>query len=349
MADPRALIRRAGPWGWLARAMTTPSAPTADLYIANACADWLADGRLHRIGPTLFATADAQLVIRHDARAPLGFGRPRSLFLIDDAWWAAGQGLSAWYRLKTRLVEGGAARHWLSRAEAVVVSSGAIARGVRERCPAPVHVIDPYWSEPLADLAHFDAGPTRLAFLGAQLHGPDLDWIAPVLRHVLDDCPGVTLALSSGHALPPPLAGHPSVRRLAPLRWRDWRAALPGMRFHIALYPLQPTPFNAARSRNKVIEHAIVGAAPLVADIWPAGREAAAQGAAIALPHDRPAWEAALRALIADRDRQRRIAAAARDHARRINRPDAQRALWARLLRPGPVAQKGSTFAGQKR
>jgi hypothetical protein len=36
------------------------------------------------------------------------------------------------------------------------------------------------------------------------------------------------------------------------------------MRFHLALYPLAPTPFNRARSANKLYEHAIVGAASLM-------------------------------------------------------------------------------------
>ena len=36
------------------------------------------------------------------------------------------------------------------------------------------------------------------------------------------------------------------------------------LRFHLAIYPLQPTPFNAARSANKLFEQALVGAAPLM-------------------------------------------------------------------------------------
>ncbi|QDL91140.1 hypothetical protein FDP22_04695 [Paroceanicella profunda] len=329
-------LRRAGPDGWLARALTSDSSPTADLYLVNSCSDMLATGRIRRPAPTVFETDDALLVMRHDARAPLTLARRRLVYFIDDAWRAAGAdlSLSRFWRGKMKLVEGRAAAFYIPRAEHVVVSTEALLPAARAAAPqAALHCIDPYWSEPLADAAHFDEGEgLEIVFLGAQLHGADLAFLLPALGAVLKAVPQARFTLSAGHALPPDWEGHPQLRRIPGLRWRDYRAGLTGRRFHLALYPLLDTPFNAGRSRNKIIEHAVVGAAPLYSDTWPEGREAAAAGAGLALPNRPEDWAQALIRLAADRAALRALAAAARAHAEAINRPDRQRALWERLL-----------------
>lgn len=335
MADLATRLRRAGPEGWIARAFTRRDPPTPDLYLANACADWLAEGRIRRMAPTVFASAGALLVLRHDARTPAGLARPRTAYLIDDAWAeaGAGSGLSAYWRLKTAAVEARAARHYLARATDAVASSPAIAAAIRRQRPElPVHLLHPHWSEPLADLAHHEGPGLDIAFLGAALHASDLAFLLPALPELLAALPEATFAVPAGHALPPGLATHPRVRRLPGLRWPDWRRHLPGLRFHLALYPLRPTALNAARSVNKLIEHAVTGAVTLASPVWAPGREAAARGAALVLPDDPGAWVAAVRALAADRARLRAMAAAARAHAAALNDPAPQRALWSRLL-----------------
>ncbi|MEM9047291.1 MAG: hypothetical protein AAGC92_01110 [Pseudomonadota bacterium] len=336
----RIWLRRAGPEGWLMRLLTRPSAPTADLYIANACADWLADGKLTRPGPTAFTTDSTLLLLRHDARLAPGLRRKRLVYLIDDAWEAGPRdaSLSPFYRSKIALVERRAARFYMPRAAAVVVSSPALLASAQALTGAKVHLLDPYWSEPLPDLAHFAHPGTDIAFLGAQLHADDLRFLLPVLARTLDTHADVTVTLSAGHALPSELAAHPRLRLMAGLSWPAYRAALRDRRFHLALYPLRATPFNAGRSRNKIVEHAVVGAAPLYSAGWPPGDAAAAAGAGLALPERPEIWAAAIAALIADRPRMARMAAAARAHASRINDPAAQRRLWAALLDLGAAA-----------
>ncbi|WP_118137756.1 hypothetical protein [Oceanicella sp. SM1341] len=328
-------LRRAGPDGWLARALTSDSSPTADLYLVNSCTDMLAEGRIRRPAPTVFETDDALLVMRHDARAPLTLARKRLVYFIDDAWRAAGAdlSLSRFWRGKMKLVEGRAAAFHMPRAGHVVVSTEALLPAARAAAPqAGLHCIDPYWSEPLADDAHFDGEGLEIVFLGAQLHGADLAFLLPALAEVLAALPQARFTLSAGHALPAEWEAHPQIRRIPGLRWRDYRAGLTERRFHLALYPLMDTPFNAGRSRNKIIEHAVVGAAPLYSETWPEGREAAAAGAGLALPNRPEDWAQALLALAADRGRLRGLARAARAHAEAINRPEPQRALWQRLL-----------------
>ncbi|HEU0223488.1 MAG TPA: hypothetical protein VFR34_14925, partial [Paracoccaceae bacterium] len=292
-------------------------------------------GRIRAASPTLFVSEHALLVLRHDARAPARLSRSRLVYFIDDAWAAAwrDRSLSRFWRLKATAIEARAARFYLARASDIVVSTEALRPAAEAAAPGrPVHVIGPYWSEPIADLAHFDAPGLDIAFLGAQLHADDLAFLLPVLPRLLEALPEATFTLSAGHRLPPPLAAHPRVRRLAGLRWPDYRAGLAARRFHLALYPLRATPFNAGRSVNKIIEHAVVGAAGLYSEGWPPGQAAAAAGAGLALPWDAGAWAEAILRLAADRTALRAFAAAGREHAGALNRPEPQRALWTRLM-----------------
>lgn len=345
MPDLAAFLRRAGPEGWLARALSLPSSTTADLYLRNACADFLAEGRIRAEAPTVFRAGGVEIVMRHDGRARPRLGRRRLVYLMDDLWRPeGGAGLPAGYRAKARLLEARAARWHLARAADVVVSSAALAAAAAEDAPrARIHRLDPYWSEPLADLAHFDRPGLDIACLGARTHARDIATHLPMLLALLEELPDATLTVSAELPLPPRLAAHPRLGRIRATAWADYRAALPGLRFHLALYPLEPTPFNAARSVNKLIEHAIVGAPTLLPAHWETGRAAAAAGAALALGEAPGDWAAAIRALHADRARLRALAAAALAHARAINRAEPQRALWSRLIAAaGPAGNEQS-------
>jgi hypothetical protein len=335
MREPATLLRRLGPDGWIGRALATRESPSGDLYLGNSCADWLARGLIRRAAPTVFAGPAAQLVVRHDGHAPPWLRRPGLVFLMDDVWREGDRdpGQSHRFRTKQALLDARSARWHLARAGTVVVSSEPLARAAAEDAPqAEIVLLDPFWSDPLADLAHFDGAGFDMAFLGAHSHQPDLDWLAPALRDALDRLPGATLTLSGEVAAPPELGGHPGLRRIGVTGWSEWRREIARRRFHLALYPLRPTPFNAARSINKIVEHAVAGAPGLYPAHWAPGRAAAAAGAGLALVDDPAEWARAIAALARDRDRLRALAAGARDHAGRINRPEPQRALWARLL-----------------
>lgn len=315
------------------RALTTQNSPTAALYFADACADWIREGRVTRHAPTVFTSATTRLVIRHDARAGRDSRRRRHVYLIDDAidLDGADAALSRYWRFKLDRVERAAAAAFLPGAAAVVVSSAALERMIRARAPdAEIHRLDPYWATPFSDLAHHRQGRAfRVAYLGSQVHGPDFAPLAPMLRGFLEDWPEAELIVGGGHG---GLVGHPRARDLGAMGWRDWRRALPTLRPHVALYPLAETPFNAARSLNKLIEHAVVGAAGLYASIWPGAALAERAGAGRALVSDPGAWRAALDLMAADREMTRGMAVAGGDLAGRINDASAQRRLWAELL-----------------
>lgn len=321
-----------------ARLLTRRPSPSVDLYFLNACADLVGPhGPVRRVAPTVFESPTARLVIRHDVGAPPPRSGRRLVYLLDDAIFA-GRGdrsLPAWHRLKLHAAECDAARRLLPRLDALVVSAPGVAEALPAgllRRQAEIAALDPYWPDPYAPLDHFGtAGPTIAAFLGAGTHRASLPFIAETISRAMRTAPDLRLAISGNHRgrirLPPD--------RLSVIEetvWTGYRRAARRLRAHVALYPLPPTRHAAARSANKLIEHALIGAAPLYVEDWGPGRAAAAEGAGLALPRDPEIWAAALSALAEDRARARRLAERAQALARRLSRPDPQRALWRRLL-----------------
>lgn len=317
------------------RALTSLNSPTADLYFANACGDWLEEGRVARYAPTVFASASTRLVIRHDGRAGSASRRARQVYLLDDAidLEGADDALSSYWRFKLKVVEKAAADAVLPGAAAAVVSSPALEEMIRARAPGlDVRRLDPYWAEPFSDLAHHREERFRIAYLGSQVHGPDIEPLAPMLAEFLRETPEAELIMAGGHETLPPFANHAQVRALGPLPWAEYRKKLRVLRPHVALYPLRDTPFNAARSLNKLIEHAVAGAAGLYAASWPGAGMAEEAGAGMALPMDPAAWKSALTGLAFQRQMTAEMAAKGVALAASINDPAPQRALWAELL-----------------
>ncbi len=309
---------------WLVR----PESPSADLYLANACADWLAPaGPIRRLGPGVFASEATLVVVRHGGRAGRLPARRRVFWVIDDALdaMASDPGVPWAQRAKLRLVERRHRSRLLGAGAEVVASSPAIAAAYKGL--APTHLLGPHWSEPLADLAHHGEGPVRAAYLGSAVHAADLDFLRPVLAALLARHPALEIHLAANHRLGG-LWDHP---RLVPIRetaWPAYRRALRHRRVHLALYPLLDTPANRARSVNKIIEHAIVGAAGIYSAAWPEAARVARRGAGLVLANEPEAWIAGASALIADPARRRALAARGRALAADLNHPGPQRNFW---------------------
>jgi hypothetical protein len=216
-----------------------------------------------------------------------------------------------------------------------VASSALLAQ--RHADAAETHVLDPYWSEPLAGTAHFAApergeGWVEAAYLGSAVHRADLGFLWPAVAAALAAVPRLRFHLPERHRVPAALEGHPRLLRIPGRGWTAYREGLAGRRFHMALDPRLDTPFNRGRSVNKLIEHAVAGAAPLYSRSWPAGRQAEAAGAGLALRNDPADWQAALLHLAMRPMAARGLAAGAEALARKLNRPEPQRRLWASLL-----------------
>jgi len=330
-------------WRFLVTRLLARPAATADLYFADSCEPFLQNGTVSKLAPTVFASAEAMLVLRHDSSLPAGAKRRRLVYFMDDdiEGGCRDPHLPRSYRAKLAVVDRWAALRLAPRADAIVVSSENLKSAARKLAPqARIEVLHPYWREPLSDLVHLKQDKTvEIAFLGAQTHARDLHFLLPVIADILDTHPHVRFSVSSGHRLPGPLARHKRVRRIAPTRWTDYRPTLAKRRYQIALYPLLDSPFNHGRSINKIIEHAIAGAAGIYSANWPESRRISAAGAGVVVDNDARAWRNAIADLIADRTRLQSVAERGRDLADLLNRPEPQRELWADLMNFGAEAR----------
>ena len=320
----------------LSRLLSAPDSPTADLYFRNACSDFL-DGRVRQLAPTVFASDEACLVMRHAMRAGTLPPRARLIYMIDDDVDAGTRdpSLPFLYRQKLKMVEQPAGRRLSRTARVAVVASQTLMDAY-----SPVmqtYLLRPFWSEPFVSLRHFDelALPEPaldLAYLGSIVHKSDLDFLLPVLAGLLARHPNLRVHIPERHTLPLSFQQHPRVFRIPGLGWTAYRAGLAGRRFHIALYPLMDTPFNRGRSMNKLIEHAVVGAAPIYSRSWREASHVRQGVSGICLENSVHAWIEAASALVRAPYRARELAAGAQALARTLNDPQPHRRLWHDLL-----------------
>jgi hypothetical protein len=326
----------------LHRIVSRAPSPSVDLYFLNACGAFMKpDGPVRQVAPTVFESDAVRLVIRHDVGAPRRRPGARLVYLLDDAVFdgVRDRRLPALYRLKLALAECATARRTLPCASAVVASSQSVAASLPSgllRRDAEIIRLDPYWEMAFPALDHFGAdGEVTVAFIGAATHAASLPFLRAVVERAMATEPRLRLLISANHRRA--LRSGPSAaqtRFIEAAAWPDYRRMLPELRAHVALYPLDPSSHHArARSVNKLIEHALIGAAPLYAAGWPPGEAAARAGAGVVLPPgDVGAWAESLVALARDRRRAQRLSEGAQAFARRLNDPQRQRATWRRLL-----------------
>lgn len=336
--------------------------PSTDLYLRNACQEsiqprwqprWAGTKRpIRQIGANAFACGEWMVLIRQDAAAVMQAAldwRGRLAYLVDDDIVGAADsaGLPDHYRQRLAAFASDWHRPLLRRADVLVVPSDALAAryAVDREIQATIRRIEPCWSEPFADQSHF-AGlargkPLRIAHLGTGSHRGGLEELAPALAKLLAHDRSVELTYIAAPPAITGLAAQPRARQQPPRRWRAYRRWLPRQRFHLALYPLLPTPFDRARSANKLLEHAIVGAVGLYPENWPPARELALGGpgasspttpGALLAPVEPGDWTDALETALSRRTELAAIAAAAsRALSGRHFRARQQR-LWSEIL-----------------
>lgn len=291
------------------------ASPTADLYVANPCAELIADGEMTRLAPTVFRAGATLIVVRHALWLDRAVTYNRLIYVMDDDYRAglSDTSLPRAFRAKLALVEARAARRIAQRADQIVAGSPVLAAQLRKAYPGkPVVALDPVWPV-LPDRAEpRERGPLRLAYLGGVSHRRDFDQIAPVLRDLLDRHGDVTLTLPGQISPPAALAQHQRVHVLKAMDWRRYASWLETQEFDIGLYPLCNTAFNASRSINKLMEYTRCGACVLAGPHWPVAHTAPWQGAVRFTTETPQAWRAALDDLIANRPARRTLVKTAR-------------------------------------
>jgi hypothetical protein len=313
--------------------------PTTDLYFWNSCQKWVRTwcrrGAIRRLGANTFASGDRLLLLRRDKPKVMqaAIAWPGLVtYLIDDDIDAAAETISLPDDYQHRLMHfaDGDYRALLARADVVVASSDVLAdqlardHSLRHK----VRRLDPYWDAPAADDSHFRANAMtlKMVHLGSASHSGGLQAVTPAVLRLLDETPRLQFSYVSRSGLHPLLERHDRVRRLSPMRWPHYRRWLARQRFHLAIYPLEQTRFDRARSANKLLEHCLVGAVGVYPRNW---SPAAALGpGAILAPPDPSRWYNDLRDAVSDpealRHRMQEAAGALAPHFT----PSTQRQFW---------------------
>lgn len=320
--------------------------PTATIYFAGPMAGLI--GRpgersrpIWRLGPNVYHRhgADPQTVVLRgfDARtrSAMASHAPARLHYVIDDDVAAGMhepDLSPRYRKRLARLHDGAMARMLAHAHHVYASSEALCARLHP-LNARVEPIAPVLAAPVADLSHHglgpDGGPLRVVFPGTRSHRADLESIAEGVRRFLEARPGAALTTWLGDAAPAALQ-LPNARHHAGLDWPGFRDVLREQRYHAALLPARPTAFNAARSHNKVLECASLGAVPVVGRAMPyAGLVEEADAGTVVEDND---WFAALSRLDDDRATLRALAERNAALAMRIGRPERLLRFWSERL-----------------
>lgn len=323
----------------------TARLPTTDIYFNHACGHWIGRwwkrGRVRALGRNSFVAGETLVLIRRDTEALMRRALEwpgRLVYLIDDDVAGAAQSpdLPQDYRRRLALFDRDFHRPLLERADTILVSCEPLAElFVQEpRIAASVRQITPHWPFALADDRHFavleQGAPLRIVHLGSGSHAGAFTALAPALADLLDG-PASVHVTYVGREAPAELPDrHPRITRVAPMRWPAYRRWLTRQRFHLALYPLAPTRFDAARSANKIVEHAITGAVGLYPQDWQLARLAA--GGSLAAPADPADWAEALRHAVERRTELADLMRQARRRLRAYNDPAIQRALWSDVL-----------------
>ena len=322
--------------------LTYAPIPTTDLYFLNSCGDLVARpwrrGPVRRLGANVFRVGQRYLVVRRDRErvidAVLDDPKAEIIYLIDDNLDALDDpSLPDGYRTRLQALRDGTHTRMLARAHLVVTSAAEIANALPGG--TNVKLLDPVWQGTPGDGGHLDrAAGQRLdvVHLGTGSHGAGFDFIAPALEDVLQAMPNVHFHYFSGHELLGALDGHARVHRLRGKSWRAYKAALPGFRFHLGLYPLTGTPFNAARSVNKILEYTLAGCPVMYSAEWAAARGLRDGDNAFLVAGPAEAWANRLKDVVMQPQQLKAIYDGACAEFRTRNDAARQRAFWQQVF-----------------
>jgi len=324
--------------GALAFVLTYAPIPTTDLYFLGSCGDLVARpwrrGPVQRLGANCFRVGNRYLVVRRDRerliRTILEDRDAEIIYLIDDNLAATDDiSLPDGYRDRLRVLRDGIFSDMMARASLIVTSADAIKAALPEG--VPVRHLDPVWQGvpgPGAHLRYNAGNRLDIVHLGTGSHGAGFEFLAPALEAVLTTLPHVHFHYFSSSGLLGPLDSHPRVHRLRGKSWRAYKRALPGFKFHLGLYPLPDTPFNAARSVNKILEYTLAGCPAMYTAEWAGARGLEDGVNAFLVSGGAEAWAARLVEVLKRPDMLALVYDGARDFYARHNDAAAQRAFW---------------------
>ena len=144
--------------------------------------------------------------------------------------------------------------------------------------------------------------------------------------------PDIRLTSFLGKQAPDSLKGLKNARHREQKSWAAYRRFMAKSRFHLALAPYRETPFNRARSCNKILDHAAYGAAGLYSARPPLADYVTNGADGLLLADEPQQWTRAIEELLAAPDEMQRLARAGAQLAQKLGEPARAKAFWLNLL-----------------
>ncbi|WP_262689845.1 hypothetical protein [Kordiimonas aestuarii] len=318
--------------------LTYAPIPTTDLYFLNSCGDLVARpwrrAPVTRLGANVFRVGNRYLVVRRDRekviRQVLAKPDAEIIYLIDDNLEALeDQSLPDGYRERLRALKTGTYAEMLERATLVVTSAQDIAASL----PAGkrYRILDPVWHGQPREASHLPTRPAQhvdMVHLGTGSHAAGFGFLAPVLKQVLEQAAHAHFHYFSNMPQLGGMDGHPRVHRQRAKTWNSYKRALPGFRFDLGLYPLPSTPFNAARSKNKILEYTLAGCPAMYSAAWGSTHGLVDGQTAFLSEEGQEAWIKRLLDVLAAPDVLGSVYNGAKMHFKDLNDLPGQRAFW---------------------
>lgn len=276
------------------------------LLLANGLECHLAD--LHAPLPTDANGWDAAVVIRYLPsrwEKPLAAlrraGKPVAYFMDDDLMDRGAQaGLPLRYRLKIE-------RYACLRRSAIEslcndfwVSTPYLAEKYRAWNPS---VLPAY--APLAETA------VSICYHGTASHAAEQEWLHALVQQLQARSQCTQFSIVGDARLNRRFRSIPRVSVLHPMSWPAYLAHTSAYPCDIALAPLLPGAFNAARGATKILDFVRMGAAGIFADTAPYNAVIRHNVDGLLLPMQHDAWLENILALVDDVPRRQRLAEAA--------------------------------------
>lgn len=249
---------------------------------------------------------DAWIDALHDFKAAGG----RLVYFMDDDLMdpAVTHGLPAGYRRKiARLAT--SHRMLLERlCDEFWVASPHLAKKYQSWSPILLR------PQPLADDLS-QASPVTVCYHGTASHAAEIRWLTGVMEEALGRCPNLHFELFGDLHVNRQFRLLPRVSILHPMDWSNYRDYTSAVRRDIALAPLLPHPFNAARGPTKFFDFARLGAAGMYSDTSPYSGFVRHEVDGLLLDNDPQTWAAAIVSLASDPMRRRQLSGNARQRA----------------------------------
>jgi hypothetical protein len=229
------------------------------------------------------------------------------VYFMDDDLFDLGalRGLPWWYRWKVF------SRAWIYRSrlkklcDEMWVASPALAKKYAARNPVLLEM------KPSPSIFQRETNPVFVCYHATGTHQREMEWLLPIMQEVLAQAENVHFEVFGTRAINKRFGKLPRVAVLNPMSWPNYLAYASTHKCDIALAPLLPGKFNAARGPTKFYDYSRMGGVGLYSDVAPYRGFIQNGVDGLLLRNEPNLWIVAILALVKDADKRNAMRQAA--------------------------------------